>query len=120
LLLYGLINRVPDARNADHVLGFVSFKVLFEIANIGVNLRASLGKQEVFDAAFVGVPTGQNAEDAVAGFGLENCAHGDELVLQVAVSQHDAFGFAGGAAGVEESGEGLLDGWPLWSSLGKI
>ena len=77
LLLHSFINRFPNPGDADHVVGLEgSFRSFLICANAGVALGAGLREQKVFHRALVGVPRRKNAEDTIAGFGLENCAKG--------------------------------------------
>ncbi len=106
-LLHPFVNRFPQPRNAGHVLGFIFFEVVFDVANVGVDSRCPLGEEEVIGGTAETVPGGEDGENAIARLGLQDRADIGELVQEVAVGEADSFGFAGGAGGVEEGCQGL-------------
>ena len=57
-------------------MGFEFFQICLDIADVGVRLGASLGEEEVFDAAFVTVPNRENAKDAIANLCSLSHAYG--------------------------------------------
>lgn len=82
------------------------FEIGFEVAQAGVDLGAALGEQEILTGALVHVPTGEDAEGAIARLGHENMTEGVNLMQEVAMGQHGSFRTARGSGGVDEGGQG--------------
>ena len=71
------------------------FKVFFDRAKVGIDLGATLGKDEIFKGALVGVPCGENAQYFFVDLQLQNCLGGGNFVQKVTVGEHYTLGSGG-------------------------
>ena len=98
-------DRLPEARDTDHVMGTNPLQVILEIAQGCVGLAAAAGEQEIFDTALVGMPDRQHTQDFVTRLGVDQRPQAAHLMQQVAMAEGHPFRFAGGARGVKQGGQ---------------
>ena len=107
LLVDGRLEEFDDSRHDDHGRRLVTRDVLLEILHIPCDGDgdAAAHDGDDFDGQRIGMPVGEEGDDALLLVELEDLRNIHRVGAQVSMGEHDAFRHAGGTAGVDEGGD---------------